>query len=322
MDVDASERIVSPRTRLIVICNPEQPDRRAVRGGRSRSRRGASPRATAPGSLADEIYRGAELDGRETATMWGRYDRVIVTERPVEGVRAAGPAHRLGRRAADDRRGAVVVPRLHDDRARRAERRAGAARARTGAPDRDPRAHARHPRIRTFPIIARWLDAARRPLQLRAAGRRRDRLRALSPRASTRPSSSPACGRKRACSSCPAITSAWTAICASDSGRANRPPLRCRTRSCGCGASARSRHAECGTLQLTFDLILVGFGNVARRFVTLLAEQRAALARDLRSDDARGRHRHAARSRVCRRRSAHRRSGFSRTYAPASGRTA
>jgi homoserine dehydrogenase len=31
---------------------------------------------------------------------------------------------------------------------------------------------------------------------------------------------------------------------------------------------------------LTFDLILVGFGNVARRFVSLLAEQRTALARD------------------------------------------
>ena len=30
----------------------------------------------------------------------------------------------------------------------------------------------------------------------------------------------------------------------------------------------------------TFDLLLVGFGNVARRFVSLLAEHRAALARD------------------------------------------
>jgi homoserine dehydrogenase len=30
---------------------------------------------------------------------------------------------------------------------------------------------------------------------------------------------------------------------------------------------------------LTFDLILIGFGNVARRFVTLLAEQRTVLAR-------------------------------------------
>ena len=31
---------------------------------------------------------------------------------------------------------------------------------------------------------------------------------------------------------------------------------------------------------MRFDLILIGFGNVARRFVTLLAEQRTALARD------------------------------------------
>jgi hypothetical protein len=29
--------------------------------------------------LADEIYRGAELDGVETASIWGRYDRAIVT---------------------------------------------------------------------------------------------------------------------------------------------------------------------------------------------------------------------------------------------------
>ena len=29
--------------------------------------------------LSDEIYRGAERDGRETPSMWGRYDRTIVT---------------------------------------------------------------------------------------------------------------------------------------------------------------------------------------------------------------------------------------------------
>ena len=29
--------------------------------------------------LSDEIYRGAELDGVETSSVWGRYDRVIVT---------------------------------------------------------------------------------------------------------------------------------------------------------------------------------------------------------------------------------------------------
>src|SRR6185369_1265920 len=29
--------------------------------------------------LSDEIYCGAELDGRATPTMWGRHDRVVVT---------------------------------------------------------------------------------------------------------------------------------------------------------------------------------------------------------------------------------------------------
>ena len=29
--------------------------------------------------LADEIYRGAELDGVETPTFWGRYDKVLIT---------------------------------------------------------------------------------------------------------------------------------------------------------------------------------------------------------------------------------------------------
>jgi aspartate/methionine/tyrosine aminotransferase len=29
--------------------------------------------------IADEIYRGAELDGRDTPSVWGRYERAIVT---------------------------------------------------------------------------------------------------------------------------------------------------------------------------------------------------------------------------------------------------
>src|SRR5436305_54664 len=60
-------------------------------------------------------------------------------ERPVEGVRIAGAAHRVDRRAAAARRGALVVSRLHDDCAGRAERRARAARARAGAPIAHPR---------------------------------------------------------------------------------------------------------------------------------------------------------------------------------------
>jgi aspartate/methionine/tyrosine aminotransferase len=29
--------------------------------------------------LADEIYQGAELDGVETPSVWGRYDRIVIT---------------------------------------------------------------------------------------------------------------------------------------------------------------------------------------------------------------------------------------------------
>jgi aspartate/methionine/tyrosine aminotransferase len=77
-DLDALETIVSARTKLVVVCNPNNPtgarlsaqelDQVCRIAGRSGS-----------WILSDEIYRGAELDGVETPTMWGRYERVIVT---------------------------------------------------------------------------------------------------------------------------------------------------------------------------------------------------------------------------------------------------
>jgi aspartate/methionine/tyrosine aminotransferase len=78
VDIDALDRLVSPRTRLIVICNPNNPTGARFlepdldRIGEIASRHGSWV-------LSDEIYRGAERDGRETPTMWGRCERVIVT---------------------------------------------------------------------------------------------------------------------------------------------------------------------------------------------------------------------------------------------------
>ncbi len=77
-DIDELGRLVTPRTKLIVICNPNNPTGSRLQDGeldeicRIANRSGAWV-------LADEIYRGAELDGRETPTLWGRYARVIVT---------------------------------------------------------------------------------------------------------------------------------------------------------------------------------------------------------------------------------------------------
>jgi aspartate/methionine/tyrosine aminotransferase len=78
MDLDALERLVTPRTKLIIVCNPNNPTGARFEAAdldrlcTIAARHGAW-------ILSDEIYRGAERDGRETASAWGRSERVIVT---------------------------------------------------------------------------------------------------------------------------------------------------------------------------------------------------------------------------------------------------
>lgn len=78
VDADALDGLVTPRTKLIIICNPNNPT-----GARFESddldRIAAAAAEHGAWILSDEIYRGAERDGRETPSMWGRSDRVIVT---------------------------------------------------------------------------------------------------------------------------------------------------------------------------------------------------------------------------------------------------
>ena len=57
--------------------------------------------------VADEIYRGAELEGDDDdADLLGSLRTRRRDQRPVEGVRDAGSASRLGGRAAATRSGA------------------------------------------------------------------------------------------------------------------------------------------------------------------------------------------------------------------------
>jgi aspartate/methionine/tyrosine aminotransferase len=77
-DVEELQRLVTSRTRAIVVCNPNNPT------GAVLSEDGMSAIATLAGQrgvwlLADEIYRGAERDGIETPSFWGSHDRIIVT---------------------------------------------------------------------------------------------------------------------------------------------------------------------------------------------------------------------------------------------------
>jgi aspartate/methionine/tyrosine aminotransferase len=78
VDIDHLASLVSAKTRVIVICNPNNPTGARFSADdldaicRIAGRVGAWV-------LSDEIYRGAEHDGVETPSVWGRYERVIVT---------------------------------------------------------------------------------------------------------------------------------------------------------------------------------------------------------------------------------------------------
>ena len=77
-DLDELRGLLSSRTRLIVICNPSNPTGACLDSNVLDD----ICRAAAPyGSwvLSDEIYQGSELEGDETPTVWGRSERVIVT---------------------------------------------------------------------------------------------------------------------------------------------------------------------------------------------------------------------------------------------------
>jgi len=78
VDVEALDRLVTPRTKLIVICNPNNPTG-ARFDAAALDRVAAVADRYGAWILSDEVYRGAERDGRETPTMWGRSTRVVVT---------------------------------------------------------------------------------------------------------------------------------------------------------------------------------------------------------------------------------------------------
>jgi aspartate/methionine/tyrosine aminotransferase len=77
-DTDHLRALLTPRTKLLIICNPNNPTGACFDAAtldaicREAGRYGTWV-------LSDEIYRGAELAGEETPSAWGRYDRVVVT---------------------------------------------------------------------------------------------------------------------------------------------------------------------------------------------------------------------------------------------------
>ena len=77
-DLDALDAMVSHTTKVIFICNPNNPTGARLTAAEL-DRVCAIAERVGAWVVSDEIYRGAELDSVLTPTAWGRYDRVIVT---------------------------------------------------------------------------------------------------------------------------------------------------------------------------------------------------------------------------------------------------
>jgi aspartate/methionine/tyrosine aminotransferase len=77
-DLAALDTLITPRTRIVFICHPNNPTGCRLTAAELDGIGAAASRVGA-WVVSDEIYRGAELDAVESPTMWGRGERVIVT---------------------------------------------------------------------------------------------------------------------------------------------------------------------------------------------------------------------------------------------------
>jgi aspartate/methionine/tyrosine aminotransferase len=79
LDLEGLDRAVGPRTKAIMVCNPNNPTGAVLTEPEMEAVIEVAARVGA-WVVADEIYRGAEVDtDATTPTFWGRYERVIVT---------------------------------------------------------------------------------------------------------------------------------------------------------------------------------------------------------------------------------------------------
>ena len=77
-DLDELRSLVSKRTKLIAVCNPNNPTG-AILTQAEMDEIIRIADSSGAWLLADEVYRGAELEGSESKSFWGKYDRTIMT---------------------------------------------------------------------------------------------------------------------------------------------------------------------------------------------------------------------------------------------------
>jgi aspartate/methionine/tyrosine aminotransferase len=77
-DLDELRKAVSSKTRLIAVCNPNNPTG-AILSDEEMNAIVDAARSVDAWLLADEVYLGAERDRERTKSFWGRYEKAIVT---------------------------------------------------------------------------------------------------------------------------------------------------------------------------------------------------------------------------------------------------
>ncbi len=97
-DLSALSETVSKKTKLIAICNPNNPTGATLSDKYVREICQIARRVNA-WVLSDEVYQGSELDGKDTSSIWHKYDKVLA----VSGLsKAYGlPGLRIGWVASD-----------------------------------------------------------------------------------------------------------------------------------------------------------------------------------------------------------------------------
>ena len=78
INIDELSRLIGQKTRLVAVCNPNNPTGSVLRKEEREAIVAAAEKVGA-WILADEVYRGAEFDGSMTTSFWGGYDRILCT---------------------------------------------------------------------------------------------------------------------------------------------------------------------------------------------------------------------------------------------------
>ena len=78
IDIDELPRLITPKTKLVAVCNPNNPTGSVLSEEERKAIVAAAARVGA-WVLADEVYRGAEMEGPITPSFWGSYERVLCT---------------------------------------------------------------------------------------------------------------------------------------------------------------------------------------------------------------------------------------------------